>query len=132
MSWIITIWIFGSLGIFILARVLGGEVSYSQIVGTIGYSLLPLLLVAFISPLVKGAHFLALFLKVTLRSFDPHAHTRVSLLASRRALVDVLGSHSALCRRTSTEEDAPALSHLSALHLLSLTLHWCLIFSRAR
>lgn len=81
-SWIITIWIFGSLGIFILARVLGGEVlahssaslhhispilfqvSYSQIVGTIGYSLLPLLLVAFISPVVKNAHYLSLFLKV--------------------------------------------------------------------
>jgi len=27
-SWIITIWIFGSLGIFILARVLGGEVRF--------------------------------------------------------------------------------------------------------
>lgn len=26
-SWIITIWIFGSLTIFLLARVLGGEVS---------------------------------------------------------------------------------------------------------
>ncbi|CAF3879954.1 unnamed protein product [Rotaria sp. Silwood1] len=26
-SWIITIWIFGSLGVFILARVLGGEVN---------------------------------------------------------------------------------------------------------
>ncbi|CAF2529124.1 unnamed protein product [Rotaria sp. Silwood2] len=63
-SWIITIWIFGSLGIFILARVLGGEVSYSQIVGTIGYSLLPLLLVAFISPIVKKAHYLALFIKL--------------------------------------------------------------------
>jgi len=63
-SWIITIWIFGSLCIFILARVLGGEVSYSQIVGTIGYSLLPLLLVAFISPVLKKAHLLALFLKL--------------------------------------------------------------------
>lgn len=63
-SWIITIWIFGSLGIFILARVLGGEVSYSQIVGTIGYSLLPLLLVAFISPVIKNAHMLALFIKL--------------------------------------------------------------------
>lgn len=30
-SWIITIWIFGSLTIFLLARVLGGEVSTSNI-----------------------------------------------------------------------------------------------------
>ena len=61
----------------------------------------------------------------------PSILTRLFLLASRRALVDVLGSHSALRRRTSTEENAASLSHLSALHLLSLALHWCLmIFSR--
>lgn len=30
-SWIITIWIFGSLTIFLLARVLGGEVSAAAI-----------------------------------------------------------------------------------------------------
>ncbi|MBN3317844.1 YIPF4 protein, partial [Atractosteus spatula] len=45
-SWIITIWIFGSLTIFLLARVLGGEVSYGQVVGVIGYSLLPLIVIA--------------------------------------------------------------------------------------
>ncbi|XP_061767080.1 protein YIPF4 isoform X1 [Nerophis ophidion] len=45
-SWIITIWIFGSLTIFLLARVLGGEVSYGQVLGVIGYSLLPLIVVA--------------------------------------------------------------------------------------
>ncbi|CAL8361909.1 unnamed protein product [Boreogadus saida] len=48
-SWIITIWIFGSLTVFILARVLGGEVSYGQVLGVIGYSLLPLIV---ISPLL--------------------------------------------------------------------------------
>lgn len=41
-SWIVTMWIFGSLVIFLLARVLGGEVSYSQCLGVIGYSVLPL------------------------------------------------------------------------------------------
>ncbi|XP_054653592.1 protein YIPF4 isoform X2 [Dunckerocampus dactyliophorus] len=45
-SWIITIWIFGSLTIFLLARVLGGEVSYGQVLGVIGYSLLPLIVIA--------------------------------------------------------------------------------------
>ncbi|XP_072172902.1 protein YIPF4-like [Diadema setosum] len=49
-SWIITIWIFGSLVIFLLARVLGGEVNYSQCLGVIGYSLLPLIIVATILP----------------------------------------------------------------------------------
>ncbi|CAJ0917185.1 unnamed protein product, partial [Ranitomeya imitator] len=44
-SWIITIWIFGSLTIFLLARVLGGEVSYGQVLGVIGYSLLPLIVI---------------------------------------------------------------------------------------
>ncbi|KFW96595.1 Protein YIPF4, partial [Phalacrocorax carbo] len=45
-SWIITIWIFGSLTIFLLARVLGGEVAYGQVLGVIGYSLLPLIVIA--------------------------------------------------------------------------------------
>lgn len=75
-SWILTIWIFGSLTIFLLARVLGGEVrvssaklinghngkallvfvrpcvsfgeqvSYGQVLGVIGYSLLPLIVIA--------------------------------------------------------------------------------------
>ncbi|AWP14463.1 Protein YIPF [Scophthalmus maximus] len=45
-SWIITIWILGSLTIFLLARVLGGEVSYDQVLGVIGYSLLPLIVIA--------------------------------------------------------------------------------------
>jgi hypothetical protein len=45
-SWIITIWIFGSLTIFLLARVLGGEVAYGRLLGVVGYSLLPLIVVA--------------------------------------------------------------------------------------
>lgn len=63
-SWIITIWIFGSFLIFVIVRVLGGEVTYSQIIGTIGYSLLPLLMMAFISPLVKNYNLLNTFLKI--------------------------------------------------------------------
>ena len=45
-SWIITIWVFGSLLIFLLARVLGGEVTFSQCLGVIGYSVLPLIATA--------------------------------------------------------------------------------------
>ncbi|XP_067319281.1 protein YIPF4-like [Anolis sagrei] len=44
--WIITIWIFGSLTIFLPARVLGGEVAYGQVLGVIGYFLLPLIVIA--------------------------------------------------------------------------------------
>lgn len=63
-SWIITIWIFGSFLIFIIARVLGGEVSYSQIVGIIGYSLIPLLIIALIVPFIKSLHLLGNFVKM--------------------------------------------------------------------
>ena len=63
-SWIITIWIFGSFLVFVIARVLGGEVSYSQIVGTVGYSLLPLLLMALVHPFVKELYYLSTLIKV--------------------------------------------------------------------
>jgi len=56
-SWIITIWIFGSMMIFLLARVLGGEVNYSQCLGVIGYSILPLLLTASCLPLFHSLEF---------------------------------------------------------------------------
>jgi hypothetical protein len=64
-SWIITIWIFGSFLVFVIARILGGEVSYSQIVGTIGYSLLPMVLLAIVLIFVKKYHYLSNFIKVT-------------------------------------------------------------------
>ncbi|XP_060571927.1 protein YIPF4-like [Ruditapes philippinarum] len=63
-SWIITIWICGSLIIFMLARVLGGEVSYSQCLGVVGYSVLPLVITALILPLFKAFHYVALLLKL--------------------------------------------------------------------
>ncbi|CAI9729797.1 YIPF4-like [Octopus vulgaris] len=53
-SWIITIWVFGSLIVFTLARVLGGEVTYSQCLGVIGYSVLPLVIMASIMPVVHS------------------------------------------------------------------------------
>ncbi|GAB1601259.1 protein YIPF4-like [Argonauta hians] len=53
-SWIITIWVFGSLIVFTLARVLGGEVTYSQCLGVIGYSVLPLVIMASIMPIVHS------------------------------------------------------------------------------
>ncbi|XP_078591102.1 protein YIPF4-like [Branchiostoma floridae x Branchiostoma japonicum] len=62
-SWIITIWVFGSLIIFMLARVLGGEVSYSQCLGVIGYSLLPLIVTASALPLVRPFHYVSLLVK---------------------------------------------------------------------
>lgn len=63
-SWIITIWILGSFLVFVIARVLGGEVTYSQIVGIIGYSLIPLLFMACISPFIQNLYYLNVLLKV--------------------------------------------------------------------
>jgi phosphotransferase system glucose/maltose/N-acetylglucosamine-specific IIC component len=46
MSWVFTLWLVGSFFIFLLARMLGADISYSQSVGVIGYSLLPLVVVS--------------------------------------------------------------------------------------
>ncbi|XP_014677585.1 PREDICTED: protein YIPF4-like [Priapulus caudatus] len=63
-SWIITIWVFGSIIIFLLARVLGGEVNYSQCLGVIGYSLLPLVIIASLLPFVASYAIIAMLLKI--------------------------------------------------------------------
>jgi len=63
-SWILTIWIFGSLLVFLLARVLGGEVTYSQCLGVIGYSVLPLFIIACVLPVVKSLHYLSMAFKL--------------------------------------------------------------------
>jgi len=43
-SWVLTVWLFGSFLLFLLIRMLGADVSYSLCVGVVGYSLLPLVL----------------------------------------------------------------------------------------
>ncbi|XP_055879852.1 protein YIPF4-like [Biomphalaria glabrata] len=62
-SWILTIWLIGSLMVFLLARVLGGEVSYGQCLGVIGYSVLPLFVIACILPLVHSYHYINMTFK---------------------------------------------------------------------
>ncbi|CAL1578490.1 unnamed protein product [Knipowitschia caucasica] len=64
-SWIITIWIVGSLIIFILARVLGGEVSFGQVLGVIGYSLLPLIAITPLLLFIGGLELLAVVVKLS-------------------------------------------------------------------
>ncbi|XP_013394365.1 protein YIPF4 [Lingula anatina] len=63
-SWILTIWVFGSMLVFMLARVLGGEVTYSQCLGIIGYSLLPLVVMGTLLPLVHSFYYISMVLKV--------------------------------------------------------------------
>ncbi|GFO30224.1 protein yipf [Plakobranchus ocellatus] len=62
-SWILTIWLCGSLMIFLLARVLGGEVTYSQCLGVIGYSVLPLFLIACVLTVLSSFHYISMALK---------------------------------------------------------------------
>ena len=63
-SWIITMWFIGSLVIFLLARVLGADVTYSQSLGVIGYSLLPLAVTALLLSLVKSLYFVSATLRM--------------------------------------------------------------------
>ena len=62
-SWIVTIWMAGSFIILYLARALGGNVTYSQCLGVIGYSLLPLCVVACVLPLVRAFDVMSVLLK---------------------------------------------------------------------
>eukprot|EP00051_Salpingoeca_urceolata_P010204 m.124376 g.124376 ORF g.124376 m.124376 type:complete len:270 (-) comp16621_c0_seq2:79-888(-) len=62
-SWIVTIWMCGSAGIFFLARVLGGESSFSQTLGIVGYSLLPLILTGLLLPAVVNVYFLDVLIR---------------------------------------------------------------------
>ena len=48
-SWILTIWFCGSGLIFVLARVLGGDVNYTQVLGVIGYCLIPLIITGLVA-----------------------------------------------------------------------------------
>jgi hypothetical protein len=64
-SGIITIWICGSLiHIFLQARVLGGEVAYGKVLGVIGYSLLPLIVIALILLVVGSFEVMPTLLKL--------------------------------------------------------------------
>ncbi|XP_004343493.1 Yip1 domain-containing protein [Capsaspora owczarzaki ATCC 30864] len=63
-SWILTIWSVGSLLIFVLARVLGGDVSYSQTIGVIGYSLIPLIVTGAVLPAFRRFPELSILFKI--------------------------------------------------------------------
>ncbi|CAL1530407.1 unnamed protein product [Lymnaea stagnalis] len=89
-SWILTIWLVGSLMVFLLARVLGGEVSYSQCLGVIGYSVLPLFVIACILPLVHSYHYLNMafkFLGVVWASFSAGSLLCVQELQHKKPLL---------------------------------------------
>lgn len=56
-SWILTMWMLGSFLIFALGRVLGAEITFSQVLGVIGYSVLPLNLAVLIISIIPEIAF---------------------------------------------------------------------------
>jgi len=63
-SWIITLWVVGSLLVSVLYRLLGAQNSFSRTLGIIGYSLVPLVITALLLLLLGGVPGLALVLKL--------------------------------------------------------------------
>eukprot|EP00049_Salpingoeca_infusionum_P001778 m.50936 g.50936 ORF g.50936 m.50936 type:complete len:280 (-) comp11197_c1_seq1:29-868(-) len=63
-SWIITFWFVGSLLVFLLGRVLGGDSNFGQTLGVIGYSLLPLIIVGALLPIAQNIFIITDLLKV--------------------------------------------------------------------
>jgi len=62
-SWILTFWFVGSYVIFFLARMLGGDVGYTQCLGIIGYCLIPLVVTGLVAPLFSGMRILNILIK---------------------------------------------------------------------
>ncbi|CAB3398875.1 unnamed protein product [Caenorhabditis bovis] len=53
-SWIITMWFCGGFMVYFIARALGGDVGYSQVLGIVGYCLIPLVVTSTIAPLFSN------------------------------------------------------------------------------
>mmetsp|Transcript_6561 Transcript_6561/g.16549 ORF Transcript_6561/g.16549 Transcript_6561/m.16549 type:complete len:238 (+) Transcript_6561:25-738(+) len=91
-SWVMSMWFYGSFLIFLLVRVLGGDISYSQCLGVIGYSVFPLLLTvmaAFIANLGHQTDIL-LFLKCIGTLWSSYSAASILLqekLSSRKPLL---------------------------------------------
>ena len=60
--WLVVTWFLGSFVIFFLTRVLGGEVSYSYVLATTGYTMLPLCVTVLLLDFVLGSVWLVAFL----------------------------------------------------------------------
>jgi hypothetical protein len=65
-SWILTFWFVGSYIIFFLARMLGGDVGYTQCLGIIGYCLIPLVVTGLVAPLFASVRVVNVLIKVSL------------------------------------------------------------------
>ncbi|CAI4226113.1 unnamed protein product [Auanema sp. JU1783] len=59
LSWILTMWFCGGFMVYFIARALGGDVGYSQVLGVIGYCLIPLVCTGFFSSLLSRFHYIS-------------------------------------------------------------------------
>lgn len=69
-AWILTIWLAGSFLVYFVTRSLGGEVSYAQCLGVIGYCLLPQFIMCSFGSLCNlgNLHNLGIFIAVSFSS----------------------------------------------------------------
>ncbi|CAD6198361.1 unnamed protein product [Caenorhabditis auriculariae] len=58
-SWILTIWCCGGFIVYFIARALGGDVGYTQVLGVIGYCLIPLVVMSLVIPLFSSVPIVA-------------------------------------------------------------------------
>ncbi|VDL69428.1 unnamed protein product [Nippostrongylus brasiliensis] len=63
-SWILTMWFCGGFMVYFIARALGGDVGYSQVLGVVGYCLIPLVVTGFLMSIVARFKMLSLTLGI--------------------------------------------------------------------
>ncbi|XGW05249.1 hypothetical protein V3C99_015992 [Haemonchus contortus] len=63
-SWILTMWFCGGFIVYFIARALGGDVGYSQVLGVVGYCLIPLVVTGFLMTVVTRFKMLSLALGI--------------------------------------------------------------------
>ncbi|CAJ0589215.1 unnamed protein product [Cylicocyclus nassatus] len=63
-SWILTMWFCGGFIVYFIARALGGDVGYSQVLGVVGYCLIPLVVTGALMTLVTRFRTLSLGLGI--------------------------------------------------------------------
>eukprot|EP01099_Mayorella_cantabrigiensis_P002766 TRINITY_DN2228_c0_g5_i1.p1 TRINITY_DN2228_c0_g5~~TRINITY_DN2228_c0_g5_i1.p1 ORF type:complete len:122 (-),score=17.78 TRINITY_DN2228_c0_g5_i1:113-478(-) len=73
---------FGSLLICILTRVLGGEITYSQTLGVIGYCLLPLLLTVIFLAVLPLPFWFEIFVKIVGTLWSSMSATSLLLISA--------------------------------------------------
>ncbi|KAK6030731.1 hypothetical protein OSTOST_03126 [Ostertagia ostertagi] len=67
-SWILTMWFCGGFIVYFIARALGGDVGYSQVLGVVGYCLIPLVVTGFLMTVVARFVYISYRVEMIMRS----------------------------------------------------------------